>query len=345
VTAGSRLNLRVTLQPFRNIGSTRDVDLSVVVPADTVGAFGEVNVFGGGEQAEFGDGDGGGTGPSSFDELLSQLRGLVTNDSVNANLQVGLDTPTGFKEKTTKTHALVDKVVVGQTFIPITVVEPRRARPGVVDGPVWKLRSTLTSGPATTTFTFGLQSTDRKLMGDWDGNGSLTPAVFRNGTWFVRNSLTSTTQVSFTFGQAGDLPVAGDWDGDGRDTVGVFRAGRWLLRNSLSSGPADLDFTFGSATARPVSGDWNGDGVDSVGTFSSGSWQLRNSNSAGPASYAFTFGTTGDKPVAGEWDVDGRDEVGIYRNGSWRLRNSLSSGPSSRIFTFGGTTSTPVVWG
>jgi hypothetical protein len=292
VTAGSRLNLRVTLQPFRNIGSTRDVDLSVVVPADTVGAFGEVNVFGGAEQAEFGDG--GGTGPSSFDELLSQLRGLVTNDSVNANLRVGLDTPTGFKEKTTATHEVVDKVVTGQTFIPITVVEPRRARPGVVDGPVWKLRSTLTSGPPTTTFTFGLLSTDRKLMGDWDGNGTLTPAVFRNGTWFVRNSLTSTTQVSFTFGQAGDLPVAGDWDGDGRDTVGVFRAGRWLLRNSLSSGPADLDFTFGSATARPVSGDWNGDGVDSVGTFASGSWQLRNSNSAGPASYAFTFGTTGD---------------------------------------------------
>jgi SpoIVB peptidase S55 len=347
VTAGSRLNLRVTLQPYRNIGATRDVDLSVVVPADTVGAFGEVNVFGGAEGGGFGDGGGGGdqTGPSSFTELLSQLRGLVTNDSVNATLRVGLDTPTGFKEKTTKTHALVDKVVVGQSLIPITVVEPRRARPGVVDGPVWKLRSTLTSGPPTTTFTFGQLSTDRKLMGDWDGNGTLTPAVFRNGTWFIRNSLTSTTSVTFTFGQAGDLPVAGDWDGDGRDTVGVFRAGRWLLRNSLSSGPADLDFTFGSATARPVSGDWNGDGVDSVGTFSSGSWQLRNSNSAGPASYAFTFGTTGDKPVAGEWDIDGRDEVGVYRNGSWRLRNSLSNGPPSRTFTFGGTTSTPVVWG
>jgi hypothetical protein len=242
VVAGSRLNLRVTLMPYRNIGSPRDVDLSVVVPADTVGASGAVNVFGGAEGFGFGDGDQ--TGPSSFDELLSQLRGLVTNDSVNATLQVGLETPTGFKEKTTKTHALVDKVVVGQTFIPITVVEPRRARPGVVDGPVWKLRSTLTSGPPTTTFTFGQLSTDRKLMGDWDGNGTLTPAVFRNGTWFIRNSLTSTTSVTFTFGQAGDLPVAGDWDGDGRDTVGVFRAGRWLLRNSLSSGPADLDFTF-----------------------------------------------------------------------------------------------------
>ena len=343
VVAGSRLNLRVTLMPYRNIGPARDVDLSVVVPADTAGASGAVNVFGGAEGAGFGDGDQ--AGPGNFDELLSQLRGLVTNDSVNATLQVGLETPTGFTEKTTKTHALVDKVVFGQTFVPITVVEPRRARPGVVDGPVWKLRSTLTSGPPTTTFTFGQLSTDRKLMGDWDGNGTLTPAVFRSGTWFIRNSLTSTTSVTFAFGQAGDLPVAGDWDGDGRDTVGVFRAGRWLLRNSLSSGPADLDFTFGSATARPVSGDWNGDGVDSVGTFSSGSWRLRNSNSAGPSSYAFSFGTTGDKPVAGEWDVDGRDEVGVYRNGSWRLRNSLSSGPPSRTFTFGGTTSSPVVWG
>jgi len=344
VAAGSRLNLRVTLQPYRNIGSARDVDLSVVVPADTVGGFGEVDVFGGAAQADFGDGGGGTGGASSFNELLSQLRGLVTNDSVNATLHVGVETPTSFTEKTTMTHTLVDKVVVGESFIPITVVEPRRARPGVVDGNVWKLRSTLTGGPATTTFTFG-QSTDRKLMGDWDGNGTLTPAVFRNGTWFVRNSLTSTTQITFTFGQAGDLPVAGDWDGDGRDTVGVFRAGQWLLRNSLSSGPADLSFAFGPAGARPVSGDWNGDGVDSIGTFQGGSWQLRNSNSAGAASNAFTFGTTGDRPVAGEWDVDGRDEVGVYRQGTWRLRNSLTSGPASRIFTFGGTTSAPVVWG
>lgn len=339
VEAGSRLNLRVTLRPFKNIGPTRDVDLSVVVPPYTVGAAGQVDVFGG---AAGGRDDP--TGPSNFDQLLSQLRGLIPNDSVNAALRVGLDTPTGFTEKRTSTRRLVDKVVIGQTLIPITVVEPRRARPGVVDGAVWKLRSTLTSGAPTTTFTFGL-STDQKLMGDWDGNGSLSAAVFRNGTWYVRMNQTSTTSVTFQFGQAGDLPVVGDWDGDGRDTIGVFRAGQWLLRNSLSTGPANLAFAFGSPAAVPVSGDWDGDGVDSVGTFEKGSWRLRNSNSAGAASYSFGFGTTGDRPVAGEWDVDGRDEVGVYRNGTWLLRNAVSSGPPSRTFTFGGAASRPVVWG
>jgi hypothetical protein len=117
--------------------------------------------------------------------------------------------------------------------------------------------------------------------------------------------------VTFSFGQAGDLPVAGDWDGDGRDTIGVYRGGRWLLRNSLSAGPADLAFTYGDATKRPVVGDWNGDGVDSVGVFRNGTWSVLNASSAGPSSSVFTIGAAGDKPVVGEWDLDGRDEAGV----------------------------------
>jgi hypothetical protein len=339
VVAGSRLNLRVVLVPYRNIGPVRNVDLSVVVPADTAGGFGSVQVLGG---PGFDSEDP--AGAASFDELLAQLRGLVPNNAVTASLHVTNFTPSGVIERRRSARQLVDKVVVGDSSFDIEVVQPRLARPGVVDGNVWKLRSSLSTGPATSTFTFGA-ATDRKLMGDWDGNGSLTPAVFRNGTWIVRPS-GAFAPPNFTFGQAGDIPVAGDWDGDGRDGIGVYRGGRWLLRNNISTGPAHLDFTFGDATHRPVVGDWNGDGIDTIGRFRSGTWSVRNTNSAGPPTIEFNYGRVpGDRPVVGEWDGDGRDEAGVYRAGRWLLRNTLNSGPPSLDFTFGGAASRPVVWG
>ncbi|HKA68620.1 MAG TPA: SpoIVB peptidase S55 domain-containing protein [Actinomycetes bacterium] len=341
VEAGSQLNLRAVLLPFRSTTPV-NADLSVVVPPDTAGGFGSVGVVGGSGEF-FGDGDGDGSEPANFNELLAQLNDTAPNNSVNATLTVEKETSTGFIRRETHGRAVVDQVVQGEKFFPIQVVQPRRARPGVVAGNVWKLRSSLTAGPATQTFTFGTASA-RKLMADWDGNGSLTPAVFSDGTWRIRPN-SSTTTITVNFGQAGDVAVAGDWDGDGKDTIGVYRAGRWLLRNSNSAGPADLDFTFGSAGRRPVTGDWNGDGVDTVGTFLAGSWSVRDQNSAGPATKTFTFGTTGDQPVVGDWDVDGRDEPGVYRSGRWLLRNSLSGGTPSKSFVFGAAGNRSVVWG
>src|SRR5262245_62398485 len=110
-------------------------------------------------------------------------------------------------------------------------------------------------------------------MADWDGNGSLTPAVFSDGTWRIRPN-SSTTTITVNFGQAGDLPVVGDWDGDGKDTIGVYRAGRWLLRNSNSAGSADLDFTYGTASQRPVVGDWKVAGSQPPGESHPGAGRL-----------------------------------------------------------------------
>jgi hypothetical protein len=142
VVAGSRLNLRVMLVPYRNIGPVRKLDLSVVVPPDTAGGFGSVQVIGGP-----GGGPGSPPAPASFDELLAQLRGLVPNNAVTARLTVENGTPSGLVTRQTSARKLVDKVVLGDRSFPITVVAPHRARPGVVDGNVWKLRSTLSSGP------------------------------------------------------------------------------------------------------------------------------------------------------------------------------------------------------
>src|SRR4051812_24819840 len=86
------------------------------------------------------------------------------------------------------------------------------------------------------------------VAGDWAGYGADTPAVFRDGTWTLKDG------TSFTFGAAGDTPVVGDWDGDGIDTPGVFRAGTWTLQDGTS-------FSFGGPGDTPVVGDWDGDGI------------------------------------------------------------------------------------
>ncbi len=37
-------------------------------------------------------------------------------------------------------------------------------------------------------FSYG-RTTDRPVMGDWDGNGSVTPGVVRGSTWYTTDSL------------------------------------------------------------------------------------------------------------------------------------------------------------
>jgi hypothetical protein len=333
--AGSRLNLRVVLRPYRGIGPNKNVDVSIVIPPDTAGDSGEVDVVGGPEllfQPQ----------PTSFTQLLQQLNGVTPNNAVTATLSLE-----GRRSNYpgARSRVLADGVVLGDTTLDLDVISPRGGKPGVVTGAIWRLRSALSTGPATSTFTFGTTN-DIEVMGDWDGNGSLTPAVFRNGIWSVRPS-DGFAPANFGFGQAGDIPVVGDWDGDGDDSIGVFRGGRWLLRNSVGFGRADLDFRFGGAGHRPVTGDWDGDGDDSVGVYNpgSGAWNLRFTNSAGGTDRGLQFGRPGDVPVVGEWDGDGRDEVGVYRRGQWLLNRDLFSGNVLRTFSFGSATGRPVVWG
>lgn len=342
VVTGTRLNLRVILAQDRNVGDPVAVDLSVVVPADRVGASGWVNIAGGGSGGEFEDGPGdGGSGqePQTFDELLAQLRDITPNNSVNATLN--LDSESGFIQRSSR--KVVDEVVTGNFSFPIEVVADKRSLPAVVDSNVWKLRASLSSGSPTTTFKFG-GSSQRQLMGDFNGDGKTSPALFRDGKWWVRMSRSSTETVSFNFGKAGDLPVVGDWNGDGRDDIGVYRQGHWYLRDAVSAGPSTRNFAFGAAGGLPVVGDWNGDGVATVGVFSNGAWKLRKYNSSGAASWAFTYGKAGDIPVAGDWNRKGRTRPGVYRAGKWILRDTLTSGSPTRNFTYGTATSRPVTW-
>jgi NOL1/NOP2/fmu family ribosome biogenesis protein len=181
---------------------------------------------------------------------------------------------------------------------------------------------------------------DYPVVGDWDGNGTTTIGVYRNGYFYLRNDNSpGFANLVFAFGMPGDQPIAGDWNGDGVDTIGVFRpsSGQFFLRNSNSEGTADASFYLGNAGDVGIAGDWDGDGLDTTGVFrpSDGMIFLKNKNENGSADAALNYGLPGDRPVVGDWDDDGVDTIGIYRNNTFYLCVSNSGGFADLVFILG----------
>lgn len=95
---------------------------------------------------------------------------------------------------------------------------------GVVRGNQWFLRTSLSAGdPTAAVFTLGVAG-DVAMVGDWDGNGTDTPAVRRSTSRYLSDRVPPPpVSPPFAYGRAGDLHVSGDWDGNGSDTPGVVR--------------------------------------------------------------------------------------------------------------------------
>jgi len=232
-----------------------------------------------------------------------------------------------------------------------TVVVPPlpKSLPAVVrTSTTWLLRDSATTGPPTTSFTYGTPPL-APLMGDWDGNGSRTAGTYSAGTFKLRNAnAAGPANITFTFGDRRGYPVAGDFNGDGTDDVAVFREGLWQVR--LSTG-ATSSFTYGSGlwpATVPVTGDWNDDGIDGVGiyTYGSATWELRNSASAGPADAgSFVFGTAASSyPVPADFDGDGLDSVAVKTGITWAARSTNTAGPAELTFDYGLADDLPLTW-
>jgi peptidoglycan/xylan/chitin deacetylase (PgdA/CDA1 family) len=198
----------------------------------------------------------------------------------------------------------------------------------VVAGRQWFVRG----GPS---FAYGV-STDVQFMGDWDGDGDRTPGVFRDGMWYLKNSLSGGgPDLSISYGRRGDVPVVGNWDGVGATGLGVVRGATWHLRNTLSSGVGEISLTYGWPGDVKITGDWDGDGGTDIGVVRGRMWHLKNSLSGGTADLSFAYGVVGDVPVTGDWDGDGGTDVGVVRGTSWFLRDSASGGVGTTAFTYG----------
>ncbi len=216
--------------------------------------------------------------------------------------------------------------------------------------PPWRFDPTCTTATATDNNT---RFHHRPCLDRPTPTRGTLPATFRDGEWTLAYSLPNTgtpETVSFTFGQAGDIPIMGDWNGDGTWTVGVVRNGRrWLLRNENTAGPANLDFEFGEPGDIPIAGDWNGDGVFGIGVrkANTNKWEVRQTPSAGAPDRAFAFGGKGDIPVTGDWNGNGQTGVGAVRDDTkvreWRLRHTVTDGPPQRELKFGTSNPTYVV--
>lgn len=226
-------------------------------------------------------------------------------------------------------------------------------------GPVWNLRTMLTTGGANFSYHYGGSSDTHFVMGDWDGNGSMTPGVIHTnsvGQWefLLHNANASgSADYDFVYGTAkpGDVLVVGDWDGNGIFTPGIVRTNsvgqlEWLLRNSNSSGNADYDFVYGLAGDIPVVGDWDGNGTFTPGIVRGNIWYLRNSNSSGNNDIpSFGFGSgSPDIPIVGDWNGDGTWTCGVIRGNLWLLRNSNNTGAADFSFGYGSGGNTFMVW-
>jgi hypothetical protein len=104
---------------------------------------------------------------------------------------------------------------------------------------------------------FGLP-TDIPVAADWSGSGTAKVGVFRNGTWLVDYNGVGTVSQTYTYGQAGDMPVVGDWDSSGNPPkIGVYRSGLWVLNYSGNHvwgtpGETEMSLGFGFAGYTPL---------------------------------------------------------------------------------------------
>lgn len=231
----------------------------------------------------------------------------------------------------------------------------------------WVQRHTNTDGPPENLLCFGSETYgDKGFVGDWDGNGTSTPGVWRQSGpldlhWFLSNNTDGTVATDIGgWGSHGDIPVIGNWSLlDGKDRTGVFRplTCQWFLQTDDDLG-IEIQFVLPNPCTpniTPLAGDWDGIGHDGVGYVyspQSGAprWVLTNNLNGTLSSPAidFFFGSRDDAKIAGDWNGDTVDTPGVVRTdpmtgfGRWFLQNGFATG-SMIEFAFGGSSDTPIV--
>ncbi len=298
------------------------------------------------------------TGGVCFSMNLENVKGTVAAAhihqgaaGVNGPVVVNLDWPNeGAEGCVTSTRSQVDAILANPAGYYVNV-HTDLFPSGAVRGQL--------SGESIAPFYFG-DPADTPFLGDWDGDGVVTPGLHRasDGKVYLRNSNTSgVADIEFFFGNPGDVPVIGDWDGDGDDTVSLYRPSeaRFYIINELGSkneglGAADFSFLFGDVGDRPFAGDWDGDGKSEVALHrtSTGRVYGRTTLTTGAADVDFIWGDPNDSVFGGDWDNDGIDTPGLFRpsDGTVYLRNSLTQGIADmEIFTDGFESGDTAAWG
>lgn len=207
----------------------------------------------------------------------------------------------------------------------------------------WHVR---VEGQPDRTFWYGVPG-DTPLLGDWNGDGTATPGMFRPSTGYayLTNQLPAHGSVAvadpgltFFYGIPGDQVFVGDWDGDGVDSLGINRRGRIYLRNTNSTGVAHEDFWFGLPGDEALGGNTNGSS-DGVFLYRRATGMVYVSShvpagDVGVVDASFGVGVVGSV-TTGDWNGDGIDTVGLVDGGSIMLKNSNAPGPPDVTYPWG----------
>jgi subtilisin-like proprotein convertase family protein len=187
----------------------------------------------------------------------------------------------------------------------------------------WYILTNLATG-AFTQQLFGFDS-DIQVPGDYDGDGDVDIAVFREseGGWYISKG--SRFNFDFVkFGIAGDKPVHADYDGDGKTDIAVFRSSNafWYIRRSSDGGITY--FAFGGGLDKPVPRDYDGDGKADIAVFRFGTWYIF--QSFYQTVKTVNWGDPSDSPVPADYDGDRKTDIAVYRpaEGNWYVKNSAN---------------------
>ncbi len=256
-----------------------------------------------------------------------------------------------------------------QTFTPSQtptstepVAEETLVRPAGIDtlaifgkkDKTFTLIDTLDTNPPSSSFMIYLSSAPKKgkfIMGDWDGDGQQTPALFKKGTlWYTNQIGAAAVWQSVQLEDYGKIAVvAGRFHpAFTNDCFGVVQmknvpeghnfALRYTCELLTASPPSGIQTQWidinlkGSGKYQFVAGDWNGDGLDSIAVRRDKKIKWGNVTPASGAA-VFTavqkfktpdanYGTL----ISGDWNNDGIDTFGIFvkQSRAFYYRDDLS---------------------
>ena len=175
---------------------------------------------------------------------------------------------------------------------------------------------------------------DIAAPGDYDGDGMVDLAYYREKTGLYRINLEGADLKINNFGKDRDIPVPGDNDGDGATDAALYRptTGEWIfyaLFDQAAPGGEITTFKFGWFGTVPVPGDYDADGRTDLAVYDvkartwhlalykkqKGTWVNVKTLKTPDGTFEFPLqhGEIGNLPIHADYSGDRTTDFAIYR--------------------------------